>query len=82
MSCRWIKPSPEFGLSYSLKNDKSLPLGLKLVDKPEGVLVQSARRDGAAAQAGISAHDVIIAIDGLKATAKLVEKYAKQRRYI
>ena len=69
---------PEFGLSYSLKNNKSLPLGLKLVDKPEGVLVQSARRDGAAAQAGLSAHDVIIAIDGLKATMKLVEKYAKQ----
>lgn len=69
---------PEFGLSYSLKNDKSLPLGLKLVDKPECVLVQSARRDGAAAQAGLSAHDVIIAIDGLKATMKLVEKYAKQ----
>ena len=69
---------PEFGLSYSLKNDKSLPLGLKLVNKPEGVLVQSARRDGAAAQAGLSAHDVIIAIDGLKATVKLVEKYAKQ----
>ncbi len=69
---------PEFGLSYSLKNDKSLPLGLKLVDKPEGVLVQSARRDGAAAPAGLSAHDVIIAIDGLKATVKLVEKYAKQ----
>lgn len=69
---------PEFGLSYSLKNDKSLPLGLKLVDKPEGVLVQSARRDGAAAQAGLSAHDVIITIDGLKATVKLIEKYAKQ----
>ncbi|MBV7308190.1 M61 family peptidase [Acinetobacter sp. CWB-G5] len=69
---------PEFGLSYSLKNDKSLPLGLKLVEKPEGVLVQSARRNGAAAQAGLSAHDVIIAIDGLKATVKLVEKYAKQ----
>ena len=69
---------PEFGLSYSLKNDKSLPLGLKLVEKPEGVLVRSARRDGAAAQAGLSAHDVIIAIDGLKATMKLVEKYAKQ----
>ncbi|MDH0969415.1 M61 family peptidase [Acinetobacter johnsonii] len=69
---------PEFGLSYSLKNDKSLPLGLKLVEKPEGVLVQSARRDAAAAQAGLSAHDVIIAIDGLKATMKLVEKYAKQ----
>lgn len=69
---------PEFGLSYTLKNDKSLPFGLKLADKPEGVLVQSARRDGAAAKAGLSANDVIIAIDGLKATVKLVEKYAKQ----
>ncbi|MBN6538056.1 M61 family metallopeptidase [Acinetobacter pittii] len=69
---------PEFGLSYRVKTDKSLPLGLKLVDKSEGVLVQSARRDSAAAKAGISANDVIIAIDGLKATTKLVEKYAKQ----
>ncbi|MDM1771737.1 MULTISPECIES: M61 family metallopeptidase [Acinetobacter] len=69
---------PEFGLSYSLKNDKRLPLGLKLADKPEGVLVQVARRDGQAAQAGLSAHDVIIAIDGLKASSKLIEQYAKQ----
>ncbi len=69
---------PEFGLSYTLKNDKTLPLGVKLIDKPEGVLIQSARRDGAAAKAGLSANDVIIAIDGLKATTKLVEKYSKQ----
>lgn len=69
---------PEFGLSYSLKNDKRLPLGLKLADKPEGVLVQAARRDGQAAQVGLSAHDVIIAIDGLKASSKLIEQYAKQ----
>lgn len=69
---------PEFGLSYSLKNDKRLPLGLKLADKSEGVLVQAARRDGQAAQAGLSAHDVIIAIDGLKASSKLIEQYAKQ----
>ncbi len=69
---------PEFGLSYSLKNDKTLPFGLKLADKPEGVLVQSARRDGAGAQAGLSANDIIIAVDGLKATVKLLEQYAKQ----
>ena len=69
---------PEFGLSYTLNNDKSLPFGLKLADKPEGVLVQSTRRDGAAVLAGLSANDVIVAIDGLKATTKLVEKYAKQ----
>lgn len=69
---------PEFGLSYTLKNDKSLPFGLKLIDKPEGVLVQSARRNGSGVLAGLSANDVIIAIDGLKATVKLAEKYAKQ----
>ncbi|KGT48854.1 MULTISPECIES: M61 family metallopeptidase [Acinetobacter] len=70
---------PEFGVKYTLKNDKSLPFGLKLADKPEGVQIQSARRDGAAAKAGLSANDVIIAIDGLKATTKLLEKYAKEQ---
>lgn len=70
---------PEFGLSYTLKNDKTLAYGLKLADKPEGVLVQNANREGAGAKAGISANDVIIAIDGLKATTKLIEKYAKQK---
>jgi predicted metalloprotease with PDZ domain len=29
--------------------------------------------------AGLSANDVIIAIDGLKATTKLIESYAKQQ---
>ncbi len=69
---------PEFGLSYTLNNDKALPFGLKLSDKPEGVVVSSARRDGVAAKAGLSANDVIVAIDGIKATVKLAEKYAKQ----
>ena len=69
---------PEFGLSYTLKNEKALPFGLKLSDKPDGVFIQQARRDGAAAKAGLSANDVIIAIDGLKATEKLLAKYAKQ----
>lgn len=70
---------PEFGLSYTFKNDKTLAYGLKLTDKPEGVLVQNAHREGAGAEAGISANDVIIAMDGLKATTKLIEKYAKQK---
>ena len=69
---------PEFGLSYTLNNDKALPFGLKLTDKPEGVVINYARRDGIAAQAGLSANDVIVAIDGIKATVKLAEKYAKQ----
>ncbi|WP_168417975.1 M61 family metallopeptidase [Acinetobacter towneri] len=69
---------PEFGIQYQLKQGKSLPFGLKLTDKPEGVLVQAARREGTAAKAGLSAHDVIVAIDGLKATTKSLEQYAKQ----
>ena len=40
--------------------------------------MQSALRDGAGANAGLSAQDVIIAIDGLKASDKLLQKYAKQ----
>ncbi|ENV34059.1 M61 family metallopeptidase [Acinetobacter gerneri] len=69
---------PEFGLSYNLKQEKTLPFGLKVVEKPEGLLVQQARRDGAGAKSGLSANDVIVAIDGLKATEKLFNKYAKQ----
>src|SRR5690606_39436195 len=59
---------PEFGIGYNLKNDKSLPFGLKLVDKPEGVLVQSARRDSTAVVTGLSANDGVIAVYGLNAT--------------
>lgn len=69
---------PEFGFSFELKNEQALPFGLKVVDKAEGVLIQSARRDGAAAKVGLSANDVILAIDGLKASEKLLAKYAKQ----
>ena len=69
---------PEFGVHYQLNYDQSLPFGLKLKEQADGLLVQSARRDGAGTAAGLSANDVIIAIDGLKATLKLAEKYAKQ----
>ena len=69
---------PEFGFSFELKNEQALPFGLKVVDKAEGVLIQSAGRDGAAAKVGLSANDVILAIDGLKASEKLLAKYVKQ----
>lgn len=70
---------PEFGLSFTLKNDKTLPFGLKAVEKPEGLLIQQARRDGAGVQAGLSANDVIVAIDGLKVSEKLLSTYAKHQ---
>lgn len=69
---------PEFGLSFALKNEKTLAFGLKVTDKPEGVVVQQVRRESVAAKAGLSAHDVIIAIDGLKASEKLLAQYATQ----
>lgn len=70
---------PEFGLSYNIQKNKALPFGLKLADKPEGVVVQNARRDGAGALTGLSAQDVIVAINGLKATEKLLAHYAAQQ---
>ena len=70
---------PEFGIEYQVKNDKTQPFGLKVADKPEGVMIQQARRDGAGAKAGLSANDMIVAIDGLKASEKLLAKYAKQQ---
>ncbi|WP_327857464.1 M61 family peptidase [Acinetobacter guillouiae] len=70
---------PEFGLSYSLQNEKALPFGLKVAEKAEGVIIQQAHRDGVGAKAGLSANDVIIAIDGLKASEKLLNQYAKQQ---
>ncbi|MHA3064335.1 M61 family metallopeptidase [Acinetobacter sp. ANC 4641] len=70
---------PEFGIEYQVKNDKTQPFGLKVADKPEGVMIQQARRDGAGAKAGLSANDVIVVIDGLKASEKLLAKYAKQQ---
>ncbi|MEK5778118.1 M61 family peptidase, partial [Acinetobacter nosocomialis] len=48
---------PEFGLSYTLKNDKALPFGLKVTDKAEGVVIQNVRRESSAAKAGLSAND-------------------------
>ena len=68
---------PEFGIQYQINDEKSLPFGLKVIEKPEGILVQQARRDGSATLAGLSANDVIIAIDGIKATSKLLETYAQ-----
>ena len=51
-----------------------------LLEKPEGLQIQQARREGSAVQAGLSALDVIVAIDGLKATIPLMAAYAKQAK--
>ena len=50
--------------------DKSLPWGMRCTETPAGLMVNQVRRASAAAKAGISAHDVIIALDGIKADSK------------
>lgn len=50
--------------------EKHVPWGIRCAETPAGLKINRVQRDSAAAKAGISAHDVIIAIDGIKATSK------------
>ncbi|PYE40822.1 M61 family metallopeptidase [Psychrobacter fozii] len=50
--------------------DKHVPWGMRCTETPAGLKVNRVQRDSAAARAGISAHDVIVAIDGIKADSK------------
>ena len=50
--------------------DKHVPWGMRCNETPAGLKVNRVMRDSLAARAGISAHDVIIAIDGIKADTK------------
>ncbi|WP_296209534.1 PDZ domain-containing protein [Psychrobacter sp. UBA3480] len=50
--------------------DKHVPWGMRCNETPAGLKVNRVMRGSIAAKAGISAHDVIIAIDGIKADTK------------
>ncbi|MCG3842494.1 M61 family metallopeptidase [Psychrobacter sp. Ps1] len=50
--------------------DKHVPWGMRCNETPTGIKVNRVMRGSIAARAGISAHDVIIAIDGIKADTK------------
>lgn len=63
----------EYGVSVQMEH-KVWPLGLKVQDNPQGLLVQQVLRDSAGAQAGISAQDTLIALNGLKATNNLLQQ--------
>ena len=56
--------------------EKKWPLGLKVQESAQGLLVQQVLRDSAAALAGISAHDTIVALNGLKATNTVVQQFS------
>ncbi|WP_440464751.1 M61 family metallopeptidase [Psychrobacter sp. ASPA161_6] len=51
-------------------SDKYVPWGMRCHETPAGLKVNRVTRDSVAAKAGISAHDVIVAIDGIKADTK------------
>lgn len=50
--------------------DKHVPWGMRCSETPAGLKINRVTRDSVAANAGISAHDVIVAIDGIKADTK------------
>lgn len=70
----------QFGIAYTLQTDKTLPFGVKVQEKPEGLLIQQVLRDSQAAQAGLSAHDIVIAIDEIRATQNIWQAKAKELR--
>lgn len=73
----FIKLLTEFGVEVELDPHQSLAFGAKITEKPEGLLVQQVRRASSAAEAGLSAHDVIVAINSVKASDKLFTQAAK-----
>ncbi|WP_351118877.1 PDZ domain-containing protein [Psychrobacter sp. SMN/5/1215-MNA-CIBAN-0208] len=50
--------------------DKKVPWGMRCSETPAGLKVNRVQRGSAAAKSGISAHDVIVAINGIKADNK------------
>ncbi|WLP94884.1 M61 family metallopeptidase [Psychrobacter sp. M13] len=50
--------------------DKKVPWGMRCTETPAGLKVNRVQRGSIAARAGISAHDIIIAIDRIKADNK------------
>ncbi len=55
---------------------KVWPLGLKTTESQHGLTIQQVLRDSVGAQAGLAAHDVLIAIDGIRATTALLGQWA------
>lgn len=62
--------------------DKNIPWGMRCSETPLGLKVNRVNRDSAAAKAGISAHDVIVAIDGIKADTKQLATFSAATRAV
>lgn len=66
----------EAGVSIEQQDD-DITWGMKYIAEPTGLKVQRVIRDSQASAAGIAANDVIVAIDGLKASEKWLKSTAK-----
>jgi predicted metalloprotease with PDZ domain len=62
--------------------DKHVPWGMRCNETPAGLKVNRVTRDSVAARAGISAHDIIIAIDGIKADSKQLASLSNTERTV
>lgn len=67
------------GINISQKIE-TIAWGLKTFAEPFGLKIKQVLRDSEASNAGFSAHDVIVAINGLKASEKLLNQTARQQR--
>lgn len=66
------------GISLKLdEKDNTLPWGVAVSETPEGLKVNKVLRDSVASEAGLSAKDVIVAIDGVKANKKQLQAVAE-----
>ncbi|GAC1372723.1 MAG: PDZ domain-containing protein [Aquirhabdus sp.] len=65
----------EVGVQTTVE-EKVWPFGLKTTDSQQGLVIQQVLRDSVGAHAGLSAHDILIAIDGIRATSALLTHWA------
>ena len=62
--------------------DKHVPWGMRCTETPAGLKVNRVQRNSVAAKAGISANDVIVAIDGIKADTKQLASLSSTARSV
>ena len=69
-------------LNHDKTDDETnqLPWGIRVEETAAGLKVTRVLRDSVASQAGLSANDVIVAIDGLKANKKQLQRVAERQQ--
>ncbi|WP_394260777.1 M61 family metallopeptidase [Moraxella boevrei] len=55
---------------------ENLAFGIKAIDEPYGLKIQRVLRNSQASQAGLSANDVLLAFDNIKASEKMLKQLA------